>query len=159
MMRYRLRTLIVVGALSSVALFAVVVVIAVSSRPTYLSGPIGIVKGRGEMPQHGFMGIAVEAPDVPLIVQSVLPGSGAADAGLQPGDTILSIGSISSPDWEALQRVAQSASPGDEIPLLIQRESQDIQLTVRLMSFLEMAQLQANAMKAADLKRARKSKP
>jgi S1-C subfamily serine protease len=61
------------------------------TAPRTLGGPVAIVKG--DPPKHGFLGIDFVAPAAPLTVRQVFEGSGAARAGLQPGDVIVSAGS------------------------------------------------------------------
>jgi S1-C subfamily serine protease len=109
---------------------------------TPLGGPVVIVKGGGKPPRHGFLGIEFpDPPSEPLTVKSVITGSGAADAGLRPGDVILSIGPTEKPDWPALQRVTQASAPGDELVMKIARGSDEIEVRVRLMSFAELSML------------------
>jgi S1-C subfamily serine protease len=97
------------------------------------------------------LGIDVESPNPPLVIRAVLPGSGAADAGLRAKDVILSIGTATDPDLAAMRRIAEAALPGDDVPVTIRRGSDEIESTVRLMSFLEIGQLRAEAMRDADL--------
>jgi S1-C subfamily serine protease len=73
----------------------------------------------------------------PLTVRSVLDGSGAAQAGLRPGDVIVSAGPEQKPDLSALRRLLQGTVPGDEFPLAIRRGRREIELRVQLISFGE----------------------
>jgi S1-C subfamily serine protease len=112
-------------------------------QPTTLKGPIAIMDGHS--PKHGFLGVEFQTPttsttipSMPLTIGSVVDGSGAAEAGLRPGDIVVSIGRAQQPDYEALQKQLQLTSPGDEILLTFRRGSTDRQVRVRLASFVEL---------------------
>lgn len=80
-----------------------------------------------------FMATGVPQTDpnepLPAVVGSVSSGSPAAQAGLQPGDQIVSAGGQSIQLFSDLQRVVR-ANPGTSLPLVIKRGEQEIRLTV-----------------------------
>ena len=96
---------------------------------------MGVVAG--DPPKRGFLGVDFEAPAAPLTVRSVLDGSGAARAGLRPGDIIVSAGPEQQPDLAALRRLLEGTVPGAEFPLGIRRGRREIELKVRLISYGE----------------------
>lgn len=111
-------------------------------KPRMLGGPVAIHKVTTNPPKHGLLGVGFQDPaKPPLTIQSVLKGSGAATAGLQPGDVIVSAGGATTPDYSAIQRVLKRLDPGDEITLNVGRGSNSMQFKVRLMSFAEIAAL------------------
>jgi S1-C subfamily serine protease len=122
-------------------LIVILIVLAYAFReswayPRTLGGPVALVKG--EPPKHGFLGIEFTGTTVPLTIQSVVKGSGAADAGLQPGDVVISAGSAEQPDLAALQRVIQASAPGEELRVRVGRGPDEMEIRVRLISFTDM---------------------
>ena len=104
-------------------------------KDSVMSGPVAIV--RGNPPKHGFLGaqFTSTSPGAPLTIASVTPASGAAAAGLRAGDQILSAGEAQRPDFDALENILQTTAPGDELPLRVSRGGEQIDLSVRLISF------------------------
>jgi serine protease Do len=101
-----------------------------------MAAPVAIV--RGQPPKHGFLGILFTGKTAPLTIQSVVKGSGAADAGLQPGEVIISAGPVEKPDMAALQRVIQTSAPGEELLVKVGRGPDEMEIRVRLISFTDM---------------------
>src|SRR5918993_1234984 len=69
-------------------------------------------------------------PMTPAPVVSYAPGSGAAQkAGLQPGDRIVSFAGTETPDWDTIRGDAL-LSPGQPLPLVVERNGQRVPLTI-----------------------------
>jgi regulator of sigma E protease len=89
----------------------------------------------------GFYMLHNEVPiyaDQPITADWIIPGSPAANAGLQPGDVIVSFDSQQNPSWEQTnERLAlnlTSVRPGHSVsfPLVVQRNGQQVPLTLQL---------------------------
>ena len=94
--------------------------------------------------QHGRLGIQVR--DIPadarsafglssssgVLVASVEPGGPAANAGLKPGDVILSVGGETMDDAEELIRVIAGTKPGTQARLTVVRDKAKQDVTVTL---------------------------
>jgi regulator of sigma E protease len=70
--------------------------------------------------------VVVENP--PAVIGQVGPGSSAADAGLQPGDTILAIDGTKIGAFEDMRRIV-AASAGKTLALRVHRGTQDLTVT------------------------------
>jgi hypothetical protein len=57
----------------------------------------------------------------PCLVESVTRGSGAMEAGLLPGDMLVSIDGVSVPSCDVVQRVIQARQPGDTVKIVLRR--------------------------------------
>src|SRR5688572_15842876 len=129
--------------LSGTVLFLFVVVVALSMRtspPETLSGPIAIVEG--PVPKHGFLGVDFgREPDGPLIVESVLVGSNAAEAGIQPGDVIVAVGERRLDNRRDLVSLIEATAPGDVVPITISRSGREVQVSIKLLGFKELVTL------------------
>jgi S1-C subfamily serine protease len=130
------------------ALIVLLAVLAFVFRDSWaykmLVGPIAAVEG--DQPKHGFLGVGFGGGTAsPLTIQSVVEGSGAADAGLQVGDVILAASGADKPDLPALQRVLQASAPGEKLLLRISRGPDEIEVRVRLISFTDMMVLDERA--------------
>lgn len=55
-------------------------------------------------------------------VGDLVPGSGAVDAGLQPGDIITAVGDRSVGDWADVREALRALAPGDHVPITYFRE-------------------------------------
>ena len=78
----------------------------------------------GESLELGYLGIsgqAGEGDDVGVVVAEVLPGSPAAEAGLQAGDVIISLGDEPMYDITELSAAIKLRRPGEAIELTIRR--------------------------------------
>ncbi len=64
-------------------------------------------------------------------IEWVAPGSAAATAGLQPGDTIRQFQSVTNPDWDAINRVS-ALNQGQILPLTVDRGSKTVQLSLHV---------------------------
>jgi regulator of sigma E protease len=79
----------------------------------FLALPVGTVAGNG------------------LMVHSVAGNSSAEEAGIEPGDIILKIEGQPVHRWEDMQDIVNSAEEGAEITLLLLRNGQEVQTTVK----------------------------
>lgn len=90
---------------------------------TRLPSAVGVLSvGRRRIPpQNGVLGIDIaEAQPGPKIMQ-VFPNSGAAQAGLQPGDVITAIAGEIVKDRQALAGVLRKFRPGDTLDVRVRR--------------------------------------
>ncbi|MFN2433142.1 MAG: M61 family metallopeptidase [Gemmatimonadota bacterium] len=74
-------------------------------------------------------------PDGRVVVQSVVPGSPAADAGVGPGDLLLAVGEVevgADPAWGERFRALYAERPGARIPMRIVREGREQLLEVAI---------------------------
>jgi serine protease Do len=67
-----------------------------------------------------------------LLVQSVRPGSPAAAAGLQSGDVVMRIGSLSVIDGVDFERAFMDHKPSESLPLLVSRSGKEESLNLQL---------------------------
>lgn len=98
----------------------------------------------GKPVQHAFLGIRYSAltpqiaqqyninADHGLVVEQVQPGTPAEQAGLKPGDVILSVDGKDMNQVEDLIAVLHQHAPGDTIPIVIERNNQQQTLQVTL---------------------------
>ncbi|MCU1394343.1 MAG: peptidase family protein [Ilumatobacteraceae bacterium] len=71
-------------------------------------------------------------PSTKLGIAEVTKDSGAANAGVKPGDTVLSIDGTTPKDSDALGVIVRSHQPGDTISLVVLRDGKDVALTAVL---------------------------
>jgi len=79
---------------------------------------------KGESLELGYLGIsgqASEGDDVGVVVVEVLPGSPAAEAGLEAGDVIISLGDEPMYDITELSAAIKLRRPGETVELTIKR--------------------------------------
>ena len=98
----------------------------------------------GKQPQHSFLGIRYGAltPEVAqeynftsdsgLVILEVQPGTPAEQAGLEPGDLIISVDGSTVNQVEDLISVLHQHSPTDTVPMVIERDGQQQTLQVTL---------------------------
>ncbi|MEZ5256213.1 MAG: trypsin-like peptidase domain-containing protein [Ilumatobacteraceae bacterium] len=101
---------------------------------------------RGETVTRAFLGVGTQAvtPDLAartglevdhgLVVVDVAPDSGAADAGLQPGDVITAIDGTATDRQDALRDAISSAGVGATVHLTVDRNGTTMDLTATLSS-------------------------
>ena len=65
-------------------------------------------------------------------VATVLPGSGADDAGVEPGDVIIAVAGDAVPDAAALTEVISGLEPGQEVEITVERKGEEETLTATL---------------------------
>ncbi|HUB29287.1 MAG TPA: RIP metalloprotease RseP [Terracidiphilus sp.] len=79
-----------------------------------------------------YFGWINEVPDLRnLTLEWVTPGSPAADAGLQPGDVIKQLGTVTHPDFESVVDVTRDDS-NQTLPVVVDRKGQNVSLLLRL---------------------------
>jgi S1-C subfamily serine protease len=134
-------TLWIVAVVSVLTAFAVgMYIVSNDSHYRTLGRPIAIVKG--ELPKHGFLGIEFESqPPTPLTVKHVIPGTGAAQAGIQPGDVIIAIEDHSTPTMQEVGQIIQVSKPDSHVLMTIRRDNTEQELNVRLIGFSQLIQL------------------
>jgi len=71
-------------------------------------------------------------PQQTLTVENVLPGGGAAAAGIQPGDTVRAFGGAQLKDWSALLSSLAKRKPGDVLAVTVERNGASVTKTVTL---------------------------
>ena len=116
---------------------------AVSAGPDGRPVAVGVVsvgtrdlpKGRGPRRPRaggGFLGISLEPLDHEVRISQVVPGGGAAKAGLQVNDTLLAVAGKAVRDADTLLDVLQGLKPGDEVALKVKRGEKELELRARL---------------------------
>jgi regulator of sigma E protease len=93
-----------------------------------LAGPIMNVLTAMAIPFAGAFMYGVPATPAP-VVYYVQQGGAAQLAGLQPGDRIISFNGTENPTWDAINGDAL-LSPGRPLPVVVNRNAQEISLTV-----------------------------
>lgn len=67
-----------------------------------------------------------------LLVRSILPNSPASKAGLNPGDVVVSAGSVNVVDGVDFERALLGRRPGERIPVRVERSGQTVDLELVL---------------------------
>jgi len=104
-------------------------------RPRYqrvlvaLAGPIMNILTALAIPFAGAMLYGVPAAPSP-VVSYITPGGAAEQAGLKLGDRIVAFNGTSNPSWDVIQGDAL-LSPGVALPLLVDRQGQQLDLTIK----------------------------
>jgi len=70
--------------------------------------------------------------DEGALVQSVVPGSAAEDAGLQPGDVVVAVDGTETPTSASVGEVIRGKAPGDEVRITIERLGERLEVTATL---------------------------
>jgi len=65
-------------------------------------------------------------------VGGLIDGYGAKEAGLQPGDQIVSVGSVNVDSWDELQKEVQKNKASEKVELLVARNGTRIPFSVRI---------------------------
>src|SRR6266852_810436 len=94
-----------------------------------VAGPVMNVLTALSIPFAGAMIYGVQATPPP-VVRQVLPGGAAEQAGLQPGDRIVVFDGNENPKWQTIRDDAL-LSPGQPLPLEVERSGQRIKLTIK----------------------------
>ncbi|MDX6303071.1 MAG: regulator of sigma protease [Blastocatellia bacterium] len=94
-----------------------------------VAGPVMNVLTALSIPFAGAMIYGVQAPPPP-VVRQVAPGGAAEAAGLQPGDRIVVFDGNQNPKWRTIADDAL-LSPGQPIPLEVERNGQRLKLTIK----------------------------
>lgn len=104
-------------------------------RPRYqrvmvaLAGPIMNILTALAIPFAGAMIYGVPATPAP-VVSYIAPAGAAKQAGLQPGDRIVSFNGTENPTWDVISGDAL-LSPGQELPIVIERNGERRELTIK----------------------------
>ena len=72
--------------------------------------------------------------DQPVVVAAVRKDSPAGKAGIQPGDTLVSINGVENPSWERAAEEMEVTAPNDEVPITMERQGRLITTWVRAAS-------------------------
>ncbi len=92
------------------------------------AGPVMNVLTALAIPFAGALMYGVPASPAPIV--SYAPASGNAQkAGLQPGDRIVAFNGTENPEWDAIRGDAL-LSPGQPLPIVVERNGQRIPLTI-----------------------------
>ena len=83
-------------------------------------------------PGGGVMGISLTEKSKRLVVEEVQEESGAAEAGIKEGDVLLAIGGQEVTDLEALSKLIEKRSVGEEVEVAIERKDEKLTLNVQL---------------------------
>jgi serine protease Do len=85
----------------------------------------------GRKVTRAMLGISMKGSNE-VVVDAVVPGSAALDAGIQPGDKVLSFAGQAVASPRALQRLVARTQPGKEVDIEIMRGKKRIKLTVNM---------------------------
>ena len=88
--------------------------------------------GRANARPRVTLGIQMDTNSEAVLVQEVAAGSGAANAGVMPGDKITKIGDTVVANAREMRRALSSKKPGDTIEVTVQRGSEEVKLQVKL---------------------------
>jgi S1-C subfamily serine protease len=89
----------------------------------------------GEEIQSAYLGVSlgvVESGQAGALIEQVTSGTGAAEAGLQPGDLVISIEGTPVQSGGDLAAQIQTHQPGDSVDLVLIRDGEQITVTVTL---------------------------
>jgi S1-C subfamily serine protease len=89
----------------------------------------------GEEIQSAYLGVSlgvVETGQAGALVEEVTPGTGADDAGLEPGDLVVSIDGAPVQSGGDLAAQIQTHQPGDTVDLEVVRDGQQVTVSVTL---------------------------
>lgn len=100
-----------------------------------LAGPVMNVLTALAIPFAGALMFGVPAVPAP-VVSSMAANGAAAAAGLQRGDKVVSFNGIENPKWDAIRDDAL-LSPGQPLPLVVERNGQRIPLTFTPIAHVE----------------------
>lgn len=81
------------------------------------------------------LGVVLRPLNGKLVIASVSPGTGAADAGLQTGDLLVSVADASATSPDAIARVLLKRQPGERVPVVILRAGAEQTVQVELREF------------------------
>ncbi len=100
-----------------------------------LAGPVMNVITALAIPVAGALMYGVPAVPAP-VVSSMARGGAAEAAGLQRGDRIVSFNGIENPKWDTIRGDAL-LSPGQPLPVVVERNSQLVPLTITPIPYVE----------------------
>lgn len=82
--------------------------------------------------QGGYLGVTVETVSSGVYVISVVPGSPASKAGIQPGDIIVQVNDKQIISAQQLATVIKSYAPGTMVAIVVDRNNSSLTLNVML---------------------------
>ena len=89
--------------------------------------PGGAADSRSAPPMHGHLGLLLVDPTVtPLTVEGFVPGSPAAESGIQPGDILLRAARQRNPSHAQLQSIVEQSVPGETIGIRVARGNEEL---------------------------------
>ena len=89
--------------------------------------------------EHGFLGIQFEDVESrPMVISGTVPGSGAADVGIQQGDLLLQIEDVPHPGLPEIFEILNASSPGDELAVVVKRDTTPRRLQIPLVAASEI---------------------
>ena len=97
---------------------------------------VGIISvpRRKILPKRALIGVRLDfKTQVPRIAK-ILKGLGAEEAGLRPGDRVLSVNGRSVSEREELIRTLRAFREGESVKLRVQREGEQLEATVKMMA-------------------------
>jgi hypothetical protein len=102
--------------------------------------PFGAIRGRpmyriDRKPSPAVLGVFTEVTEKGVLVESVISGTPAENAGLQKGDIVVEVDGEALRGWAPLERAIGSRYPGDTIQLLVQRDDTRLVIEVKLVGF------------------------
>jgi regulator of sigma E protease len=100
-----------------------------------LAGPVMNVITALMIPLAGALMYGVPAVPAP-VVSSIARGGAAEAAGLQRGDRLVNFNGIENPKWDTIRGEAL-LSPGQPLPVVVERNGQRIPLTITPMAYVE----------------------
>lgn len=89
-------------------------------------------QGADQAGQQARLGIRMTDLNDMVVVEQVMPGSAAAQAGLQPGDRIISVNGQRFTGSQQLVTLVQGQNPGDMLDIVVLRNGQEQQLQATL---------------------------
>ena len=92
----------------------------------------GEVLGKPQLPFLGVAPAEGSSADDGVVLGTVQPGTAAANAGMQPGDLVLSINDVKVKTWTDFIGVIKKCKVGDKITLVIRREGKEMNLEATL---------------------------
>jgi hypothetical protein len=116
--------------------FVTDLVIEIASRPErpklLKNSAVADVGRTGQQRARVTLGIQMRQDVETVVVESVYPESGAANAGIKPGDTIVQIAAFPVPTVRELRRVMGQRKPGETTEVVILRDGAEVKLQVTL---------------------------
>ncbi len=95
---------------------------------------VGIVSvsPRRILPNRALIGVQLDTNAAPATIAAILPGLGAAKAGLQPGDVILSLNGVAVSKAEELIGKLREIRQGKTVKLRVQRQDEEFDANVEM---------------------------
>jgi regulator of sigma E protease len=69
--------------------------------------------------------------DKPVVIAGVMKDSPAQEAGIQPGDRVVSFAGVANPTWDRIALEVALSAPGRSEPLVVERHGQRVSLSVK----------------------------